>query len=273
MPCAARACRSPSATGSTRCARRPRSTCCPAGSCMRRSPQRWSSPPVTAPPSTRCSTSYFPPRGGACRRGHRRPAEDRDVGDFLAELVDRLLDGDDAAHAPAWPTRPSRPSAVSRGATGRPSTSPTACSATSTSTGILRRALMQAGAAGRPADAAAAHRRARAAAAPLPRGDRSRDPPAHGASAAAPRTSRASSSARCPRTSTSSTSPPTSRPRCGARSSRSRAGWPPGWPSSASARGEVGWTCGARCAARWPPAACPSSPRGGRARSRGPTCC
>ena len=39
---------------------------------------------------------YFPPRGGASAE-HHDPDQDRDVGDFLADLVERLLAGDDAA--------------------------------------------------------------------------------------------------------------------------------------------------------------------------------
>ena len=39
---------------------------------------------------------YFPPRGGASAE-HHDPDQDRDVGDYLAELVERLLAGDDAA--------------------------------------------------------------------------------------------------------------------------------------------------------------------------------
>ncbi len=39
---------------------------------------------------------YFPPRGAGSGE-HHDPASDRDVGDFLAELVERLLEGDDAA--------------------------------------------------------------------------------------------------------------------------------------------------------------------------------
>ena len=39
---------------------------------------------------------YFPPRGGASPE-HHDPDQDRDVGDYLADLVERLLDGDDAA--------------------------------------------------------------------------------------------------------------------------------------------------------------------------------
>ncbi|MBW3653138.1 MAG: hypothetical protein KY433_06005, partial [Actinobacteria bacterium] len=39
---------------------------------------------------------YFPPRGGTSPE-HHEASEDRDVGDFLAELVDELLEGDDAA--------------------------------------------------------------------------------------------------------------------------------------------------------------------------------
>ena len=90
---------------------------------------------------------YFPPRTGAGVDGG--PAQDRDVGEYLAELVERLLDGDDVA------MRRMAHEAVQtfgrvEGRDGAPEFFAYRVFRTININGIMRRALMQTGEATEP---------------------------------------------------------------------------------------------------------------------------
>jgi uncharacterized protein with von Willebrand factor type A (vWA) domain len=90
---------------------------------------------------------YFPPRTGGGGQGD--PTQDRDVGEYLAELVERLLDGDDVA------LRRMAHEAVQtfgrvEGRDGAPEFFAYRVFRTININGIMRRALMQAGEASDP---------------------------------------------------------------------------------------------------------------------------